>query len=173
VSAPARRLFYALWPGDEVRQSLFHWQVHNLPGEVRWTHRADLHLTLHFLGQVEDARRETLHELGSTVDKRPFALVLDRIGHFRRPQVLWAGPSSVPGELAELHAGLGEGLRERGFETEERALHPHVTLARKVRHMPEVGPLAPLTWPVTELVLVESRGGEVPHYHPIGRWSIV
>ena len=33
--------------------------------------------------------------------------------------------------------------------------------------------VAPLTWPVTELVLVESRGGEVPHYHPIGRWPIV
>jgi len=172
VSASGRRLFFALWPDDQVRQTLFHWQVYNLPGGVRWTHRADLHMTLHFLGQVEDARLEALRELGSTAERPPFALVLDRIGHFPRPQVLWAGTSSMPGELAALHADLGEGLRARGFPTEARALHPHVTLARKVRRAMQVGPLAPLTWPVTELVLVESRGGEVPHYHPIARWPM-
>jgi len=172
MSAAARRLFFALWPGDEVRQALFHWQVHNLPGDVRWTHRADLHMTLHFLGQVEAERVDVLRELGAAIEKRPFAMVLDTVGHFRRPQVLWAGLSSVPGELGALHAQLGEGLRARGFASEARAFHPHVTLARKVRQAPPAGPLAPLTWPVTELVLVESRGGEVPHYHPIGRWPI-
>lgn len=170
MNAATSRLFFALWPGDEVRQALFHWQVRNLPGDVRWQHRADLHMTLHFLGQVESGRLDALGELGAAVGMRPFSLTLDRIGHFPRPQVLWAGLSNLPDELTALHARLGEGLRARGFATEERPFHPHVTLARKVRHCPEGAALAPLPWAVDGLVLVESRGGEVPHYHPIGRW---
>jgi len=173
VNAATRRLFFALWPGDEIRQALFHWQVHNLPRAARWVHRSDLHMTLHFLGQIEEARLATLCELGAAVEKQPFTMVLDRIGHFPRPQVAWAGLSSVPGELEALQARLSEGLRARGFATEARPFHPHVTLARKVRRLPEVGPLAPLTWEVGELVLVESRAGEVPHYQPIGRWPAV
>ena len=47
---PGRRLFFALWPYDAVRHALLHWQTRNLPSDVRWQHRADLHLTLHFLG---------------------------------------------------------------------------------------------------------------------------
>mgnify|MGYP000476470295 CR=1 FL=1 len=59
-----RRIFFALWPDDAVRQALFHWQTHNLSGKVRWSHRADLHLTLHFLGMVDEARIDELCRLG-------------------------------------------------------------------------------------------------------------
>lgn len=166
------RLFFALWPDDATRHALFRWQTHNLPADVRWQHRADLHLTLHFLGQVGAGRLDALREIATGIDKTPFALVLDEIGHWSKPQVLWAGASSLPGELNVLHANLGEGLRECGFRTEERAFHPHVTLARKVREKPLLCPLRPLTWPVSELALVESRPGDAPHYQPIARWPL-
>ena len=162
MSTPTRRLFFALWPDDPTRQALFHWQTHNLPADVRWQHRADLHMTLHFLGQVDAGRLYALRSLGAEVVGERFALVLDRIGHWRKPQILWAGPSSVPGELPQLHARLGAGLHALGIETEARAYKPHVTLARKVREQPPLQPLSPLTWPVTELVLVESRPGRPP-----------
>lgn len=172
MNAASRRLFFALWPDDEVRQILHHWQVSYLPGNVRWTHRADLHMTLHFLGQVAEDRLDLLHDLGAATAGQPFLLVLDRIGHFPRPRVLWAGPSAAPPELGALHGDLAQGLRTRGFEVETRRFHPHVTLARKIRRPPASAPLEPLSWPVRELVLVESRGDEVPHYHPIGRWPL-
>lgn len=168
----ARRLFFALWPDDEVRHVLHHWQVRNLPGTARWTHRADLHMTLHFLGQVGEDRLDTLRALGATLARPSFELVLDRIGHFPRPQVLWVGPSAAPDELGALYGALAEGLRASGFAVEARPFHPHVTLARKVRRAPASAALDPLTWPVRELVLAESRGDEVPHYHPIGRWPL-
>ena len=69
-------------------------------------------------------------------------LVLDEIGHWPKPQILWAGPSSAPGDLPQLHTRLGDGLNALGFETEARAFRPHVTLARKVRNQPPVAPLA-------------------------------
>ena len=43
MSVQRQRLFFALWPDDRVRQALFHWQTHSLPGDLRWAHRADLH----------------------------------------------------------------------------------------------------------------------------------
>ena len=172
MNPSTRRLFFALWPDDSTRQALFHWQTHNLPPDVRWSHRADLHMTLHFLGQVDSALLEPLRELGGQMAAPCFALVLDEIGHWRKPQILWAGCSSVPGELPQLHKHLGAGLNGIGIETEERTFKPHVTLARKVRQQPPVQPLKPLTWPVSELVLVESRPGDAPMYHPIGRWPL-
>jgi len=172
MSGRGRRLFFALWPDDPTRQALFHWQTHNLPGDVRWQHRADLHMTLHFLGQVDAALWEPLRRLGATVAQEGFGLVLDEIGHWRKPQILWAGPSSVPGELLNLHEGLAAGLGELGIAVEKRAYRAHVTLARKVRERPSVQPLAPLTWSVGELALVESRPGDVPMYHPVARWPL-
>ena len=168
----ARRLFFALWPDDAIRQALFHWQTHKLPHDARWQHRADLHMTLHFLGPVDPGRIDDLRSLGAELRGRSFTLVLDRIGHWPRPQVLWVGPTSPPGDLIALHGRLGEGLRGQGFQTEERAFRSHVTLARKVRRAVGFGPLQPLTWPVRELALVESRPGSAPMYQPIGRWVL-
>ena len=167
-----RRLFFALWPDDKTRQGLFHWQTHNLPADVRWQHRADLHMTLHFLGQVDDSLLEPLLGLGAGLDALRFTMVLDEIGHWRKPQILWAGPTSVPGDLVQLHAQLGAGLNELGIATEARTYRPHVTLARKVRERPILQPLLPLTWPVAALALVESCPGEVPMYRPVGHWPL-
>jgi len=172
MGTPTRRLFFALWPDDRTRQALFHWQTHNLPADVRWQHRADLHMTLHFLGQIDISLLEPLRVLGAEAAGDRFDLVLDRVGHWRRSRILWAGPSSVPGELPQLHARIETGLNALGIETEARTYKPHVTLARKVRKQPPVKPLESLIWQVTELALVESRSGEVPLYCPIGRWPL-
>jgi 2'-5' RNA ligase len=172
VSESSRRLFFALWPDDQTRQALFHWQTHNLPGDVRWQHRADLHMTLHFLGQVDPERLGGLRALGEAAADGRFSVVLDEIGHWRKPQVLWAAPSSVPGELPQLHARLGSGLVALGLPVEARDFRPHVTLARKVPDERAARPLAPVTWPVTELALVESRPGDAPIYHPLTRWPL-
>ena len=172
MSAQRRRLFFALWPDDRVRQALFHWQTHNLSGKVRWSHRADLHLTLHFLGMVDEARIDELCRLGHEKAGSAFSLVLDKIGHWPKPQVLWAAPHSMPGELSDLHARLGEALSGLGFELESRTFRPHVTLARKVSDASGYGPLLPVTWMASELALVESRTGDAPHYHPLARWPL-
>ena len=166
------RVFFALWPGDEVRHQLFHWQTQNLPSGVSRLHRDDLHLTLHFLGEVEPPRIEVLKRLADSLRLVAFELVLDRIGYWPRPQVLWAGPSAIPVALVDLHARLGERLREADFGTESREYRPHVTLARKVRQPLQVGPLVPLSWPVTELALLESRPGSAPNYRPLARWTV-
>ena len=172
MSEPAsRRLFFALWPEGEVRDALRAWQKGCLSGNVRPTHRDDLHLTVHFLGQVDAGRIDRLLALADQVHVPRFDLVLDRLGHFARPRVLWAGPATVPAELRNLHADLASGLRDCGFEPESRPYRPHVTLARKVRERPEVADLPAIHWTVGHWALVESRPGRVPLYAPLNVWE--
>ena len=88
-----------------------------------------LHLTLHFLGNVP---RQQVPELRSVlrVPFRPFEL---RFSHCE----LWPGgllvvsPDAVPAALADLHAALREALHRLGLRTEARAFRPHITLARR------------------------------------------
>lgn len=169
---PTRRLFYALWPDDEVRHALLHWQTANLDAGVRWQHRDDLHMTLHFLGQVGAPSIEDLRRLGDACRVAPFTLVLDRIGHWSRPRVLWAAPTSTPGALRELQQDLGTALQAAGFTVDDRAYRPHVTLARKIDDTDGLRPLEPLTWRVDTLALVESRPGSLPLYRPLARWQM-
>lgn len=165
-----RRLFYALWPDDGARRVLASWQREHLPRGARATHVADLHMTLHFLGQVGEERVTQLRELGGSLTLPAFDMVLDRIGCWSRPAVLWAGPPEVPRSLQVFHEQLEDGLGALGFERETRAYRPHVTLARKVRRAPERPDFGPVQWSVSEWALVESRSGERPLYHPLARW---
>ncbi len=169
----SRRLFFALWPDDGVRRALAAWQRAHLPSDCRPAHPADLHLTLHFLGQVEEARLRALLALGRGLPLPAFSLNLERIGYWARSRVLWAGPARTPLPLARLHAQLGRGLQALGFELDARPFRPHVTLARKVRRPPAETALPPLPWAVREWALVESRPGHRPLYHPLARWRTV
>ena len=165
-----RRLFYALWPDDGVRRALAAWQRAHLPGNARPTHVADLHLTLHFLGQVEESGLDALQGLGSRLILPPFDMTLDHLGCWPRPAVLWVGPQEVPAPLAGFHAQLEEDLGALGFERDSREYRPHVTLARKVRRVPDGVVWEPVRWAVREWALVESITGERPLYHPLARW---
>ncbi len=114
----------------------------------RWTHPADLHVTLHFLGEAPSARVEAVRKAvaETAAGAAPFVLSLAEPGTFgpsSAPRVLWCGvadPSAgaprvqrspqVPEALARLHADLGTRLAAAGFSLEARPFRPHVTLAR-------------------------------------------
>lgn len=172
MAARVRRLFFALWPDDPLRHRLLHWQTANLRGDVRWQHRADLHMTLHFVGEVTRDRTAGLVDLGSRLASPLFELTLDRVGFWPGPGVLWAGPSQTPGALLGLHRMLADGLQSLGFATETRPYRPHVTLARKVRE-PVAVDIEPLAWSVRRWALVESCPGPAPRYRPLAQWRLV
>lgn len=102
------------------------------PRGVRPVHPAQLHLTLHFLGDVEDDVCAMLRDALSGVLGEPFRLSIRGTGVFPprgRPSVLWAGvDDSEP--LVALHSAIGEVLVSCGLELDRRPYVPHVTLAR-------------------------------------------
>ena len=170
--AASRRLFFALWPDDPTRHALFHWQTENLPADVRWQHRDDLHMTLHFMGQVDAGRVDSLAELGAAQRLEGFDLVLDEIAYWPKPRVLCAFPTLVPPDLIALQRKLSLGLETLGFTLDDRPYRPHVTLARKVAAGGQYTPLPPLLWEAGELVLAESLPGGAPMYRPLRRWRM-
>lgn len=131
------RLFLALELPERTQQELR--QLSPRPAtDLRLVREGQLHLTLHFLGNMNDACVPSLMATVSTVHAEPFSLTLAGVGRFPprgRASVLWAGlQPSEP--LQNLHASLGAALVAAGFPVERRGYAPHVTLAR-------VGPRTP------------------------------
>ena len=100
-----------------------------------------IHLTLHFLGQVESSRVSRVADgLGrAIVPFRAFEVLVSGVGAFpapSRPRVLWAGVGgSGRAELVAVQGATEAPLRSAGIELEERVYAPHLTLGR-VRRAP-------------------------------------
>lgn len=164
-----QRLFFALWPEDDVRQAITeHFRAmpqSKLQGSKM---RPDnFHITLHFLGNVDDAMAECVHRAALTVQGSSFELTLDQLGHFYKSQVFWLGSHQLPPAMLALHQQLGEALKTCGFEPETRPYAPHVTLMRKLRAPGDIPEVAPIHWPVQSFALIESvNDAEGVHYQP-------
>lgn len=105
-----------------------------LPG-VRLVNPDDLHLTLAFLGEIDDETVAVVVKLAQEVarETHPFALSLGKLGIFgppHAPRVVWAGVGGNLRRLTTLQHGLADALESLGFPPETRPYAPHLTLAR-------------------------------------------
>ena len=123
------RLFVALPMPEEIAEQLDRLCV-GLPG-VRWTGPAQFHLTLRFIGEVEQG---TFYEIGSAlagVSHPPIELRLKGLGQFPprgAPQTLGRASRTPSPRLAE--APHRARLVSVGLAPERRKFTPHVTLGR-------------------------------------------
>lgn len=150
------RLFFALWPGEAVREAV-EGQLPMLSDRARRVPRENWHSTLAFLGDTDPDQRGAYEDAAESVAARPFELTLDRFGYFHRSKVFWVGAETVPRRLRGLHEDLNALLAERGFEPDGRPFTVHVTLARKVPPPGELPALSPIVWRVRDFCLVRSR----------------
>ena len=94
------------------------------------------HLTLAFLGQVRPELADEVVRAGeaAVAGVPPARLRLEGAGTFpegrSRARVLWAGVGGDAEVLVGLAANLAAACRAAGLRSEERPLHPHLTLAR-------------------------------------------
>ena len=169
----SQRLFFALWPDDPGRAEL-EMLVRGLPEHRgRLVHPQDRHITLVFLGDVTADRRACAEEAAQRVSAPSFELLIDQVGYWPRPRILWCGASQVPEPLLGLVNDLRRELERCGFRPETRPYAPHVTLARKARRVPTYLIPERLSWPVREFVLVVSSiDGPPPHYQVLRRWPL-
>jgi RNA 2',3'-cyclic 3'-phosphodiesterase len=101
-----------------------------LPG-ARWVDAGNFHLTLRFIGEVDEARAADIDATLARVKARRFTLQLAGAGVFghNKPRSLWAGVERQP-DLAVLRDKIENALIRAGIEPEMRKFSPHVTLAR-------------------------------------------
>ncbi len=130
------RLFVAIDFPTKVRRRLAD-MAGGIPG-ARWTDEAQMHLTLRFIGEVEEPLLPDIAEALRLVRLPAFELGLEGIGSFgklRQARVLWAGvkPSD---RLAQLQGKIETVLHDL-IEPESRKFHPHVTIARLKKPPPD------------------------------------
>ena len=101
-----------------------------LPG-ARWIDPDNYHLTLRFIGDVDDALASEIASLLGQVRRRSFELRLDGLSSFggRKPRAIVAAVKSSP-SVMELQAEHERLMQRVGLEPEGRKYTPHVTLAR-------------------------------------------
>jgi 2'-5' RNA ligase len=102
--------------------------------DIRWVSAGGMHLTLKFLGPIDESQALRVREILTAVAGRhaPFPLRLEGTGAFpgeRSPRVLWAGFAAEPRLLA-LQDEIEGALEAEGFEREKRGFTPHLTLGR-------------------------------------------
>ena len=129
-------------------------------GRGSFTPDANLHLTLAFLGETEPGLVPLALEAMREAGARPFELVFDRAGRFKRADggIWWAGGPENPA-LAAVQKRLCRELAARGFELEARRFTPHVTLARRVPALGEAPALfaSPAAERVEAISLMRSQ----------------
>lgn len=148
---------------------------------VRRVEPDGVHLTLHFLGDID---RDVIEGALADLHIAPFTLHLRGVGAFSPPTgdtVLWVGVDASA-SLVELHEAIGARLRAAGLKTESRSYAPHLTLARCAPRVPETvrsdwlhaqRDFGPLPWPVSAVHLYRSErvAGQAPRYVIEASWS--
>ena len=99
---------------------------------ARWQSRGQLHLTLAFLGQVEEPQVALACDLARGVTRAPFELNVQGLGCFgspESPKILWAGVSPED-QLREFQQNLANRLTNNGFTLKNPSFKPHITISR-------------------------------------------
>jgi len=173
------RLFVAACLPEEIKPALraASGTLRGAASRAAMVHPDLFHLTLRFIGQVDERQALKLREWFLTL-KAPCAaqcgMALDRYGSFpaRDGLILWAGLDCGLG-IEAFRQQVDEGLERFGYLPDNRAFVPHVTLARRARLNTPLAALAPLplveqACPAPVFVLFNSRlGPGGPQYHAL------
>jgi len=169
-----QRIFTAIDISDEARRKISDY-IEDLRGEfsdlrVGWERVEKLHLTLKFLGDIDEKRLKSLVDAVEETAGQllNFKLQISGTGAFPSPRnarILWLGVRDERGSLPRLNEILETECERKGFEKERRNFKPHLTIAR-LREPPQSKELvgkhlhndfASIEFAVSEIVIYESQ----------------
>jgi 2'-5' RNA ligase len=174
------RTFIAL----EMVESLQHYlgdliayAAHELPA-LRWVDPAGIHLTLAFLGELDDERLALAMEATQIAarDVPAFTYSMKGLGFFgspHQPRVIWMGMEDYPSPYVQgsplqlAHRVLNRELERRQFEVEKRPFSPHLTLARVKQ------PLSPIEQQALQRLLQSRRAVPPAQRYPARKLAVM
>ncbi|MCS7020462.1 MAG: RNA 2',3'-cyclic phosphodiesterase [Gemmataceae bacterium] len=135
---PQTRTFIAVEVNTGVRNNTIRLQqtLAQVASGVKWTSPDTLHITLLFLGDVDDRLLPEVcrHVQAAAQTVSPFSFSVAGLGAFptlHHPKILWAGIQQGAEQLQALHAVIAGRLVPVGlYRPEERPYTPHLTLGR-------------------------------------------
>lgn len=157
--------------------------------EIKWVDPANLHLTVHFFGELADDRADAVRRTFRTPasDARPFELALAGSGTFppaSATRVIWLGIRDTRDAMQAMYRDVETRLATIGLQEEStRGFTPHLTigrvrtpsstLGRTIREAMQATPAPSPRFLVSGLTLYQSRlSPKGPTYHPIDRFPL-
>lgn len=141
------RTFLAIDVGDEIQRRAADLidTLRRDGDDIKWIERHNLHITLNFLGDVNDNEVHDVCQVASRVAAQLPLFELDCRGvgafpHVGNPRTIWIGVGEGNDAICRLQEQLAIGLAELGFPREHRQFKPHLTLGRsrqggRTRHL--------------------------------------
>ncbi len=180
------RTFIAVDTSESIRAQLEKLQqsLARSTDDVRWVEPKTVHLTLNFLGEVDerDVYAVCKSVEAAVAETPPFEMTVAGVGAFpnaARPRVIWAGVRQGSQELTAIHDAIDDALEGQGYPREARAFTPHFTIGRIRRTMPNPqlqnalekrGNWEAGSFRVSEiLVMASDLSSEGPTYSVMGR----
>jgi len=166
------RSFIAIDITEEAKQAIAGLQreLRRLDPAVTWTRPENVHLTLKFLGEIDEELVPSIieHCSGKAREMSPFRLELSYPGVFpnmRHPRVLWVGLKGDLGPLSRLQEAVDQAMEGLGFSLENGVFRPHLTIGRvkggrKLREMlarMEMYDMPQVSFEIRDLVLYQSE----------------
>jgi 2'-5' RNA ligase len=177
------RTFLAVEIPEQTRKSITGFveaEKKDLP--VKWVARENLHVTMKFLGEIDEKQKDGIAETVQSVCThwKHFDIRLGRVGcfpHPAKPRVLWIGVDTGSDDLIRLEQTIDDELTKLGFE-KDRRFHPHVTIGRVKKPCSVESVLARAytsgSFPVTRVTFFKSTlKPEGPVYTPLGHMDLM
>ncbi|MFZ5998159.1 MAG: RNA 2',3'-cyclic phosphodiesterase [Nitrospirota bacterium] len=160
------RCFIAIDMSETVKRSLGE-VINRVKGsskDIRWVPVQNVHLTLKFLGEVQEETIPAIEKSLSSVCAgfKPFSITASGIGAFpslKHPATIWVG-LDASGELEQLARAVDLSMATLGFEKEERQFSPHLTIGR-VKDRKNIGPVIKELYTFKDTVFGTIDVGEI------------
>ena len=153
------RVFVGIPFVDEYKKNLKkiknNW-ANKLLSKIKWTQEKNFHLTLFFIGEVNEKKVDQIKDTLENVSVAPFILQAGGGGYFpniKRPRILWVGTKKGYGECIKLAEEVSSSLSSIGIKGDDRPFKPHLTIGRiKYAHLKDnwkelLKYLNEFTWP--------------------------
>ena len=130
------RCFIGIPIPEGIRRSIMNYvgRIQSTLSGVKWVKEENLHITLRFLGGVDEAKIESIKKVVEETSRNfsVFSCQLTGTGYFpspRRAKVIWIGVKEGGEELSRISRDLENRIIKLGFN-KEKPFHPHLTIGR-------------------------------------------
>lgn len=180
--------FWAVQLPDDIKQSI-QGELKNLKHTFifkKWVHKSDYHITLAFLGAMDEQKRQSITNLvgNSIKNEKAFNLTIQGINIFgnpKSPRIFW-GAVQHEDALFKLQSSIQKACQDAGFVLDSRPYQPHITLAKKwggeeefnSKFLEKNNPFQgkTLSFIADQIVLYRTNLEKEPKYEPVVTFSL-
>ena len=166
-----KRLFFALWPDESIRQQCVRIGNAVVTEKARPVQAANIHVTLLFLGNTAPDKEEGFKQALATIPVPTLTLCFDNLSFWKKPGISCLTTTDPNPEIGMFVEILSRLARKLDIPIDDRPFKPHVTLVKKAKTQTSLE-FDPIIWHSNSFCLVEScRFSNGIEYRIVEKWE--